>query len=179
MYPCVFITLDGRLCIAVYLSLAICICHFRLETVYICVSITLDGRLCIPVYHSLVHSGDCLSVYLCVSLCVRYLCMGWLRLVSSLKSYVSFAKDPYKRDYILQKRPIILRSLLIVALPYLFVSIHSDCISLCIYHLRHRWRVTDTRRYIDTHRWTVSTLSNRCRWRVTNTRGYTVSRLEW
>jgi len=27
-------------------------------------------------------------------------------------------KEPYKRDYILQKRPIILRSLLIVATPY-------------------------------------------------------------
>jgi len=32
---------------------------------------------------------------------------------------ISFAKEPYKRDYILQKRPIILRSLLIVATPYL------------------------------------------------------------
>ena len=31
----------------------------------------------------------------------------------------SFVKEPYKRDYILQKRrPIILRSLLIVATPY-------------------------------------------------------------
>jgi len=28
-----------------------------------------------------------------------------------LKSEVSFAKEPYKRDYILQKRPIILGSL--------------------------------------------------------------------
>ena len=45
--------------------------------------------------------------------------MGWLRLVDSLKSKVSFAKEPYKRDYILQKRPMILRSLLIVAIPYL------------------------------------------------------------
>ena len=44
--------------------------------------------------------------------------MGWLRLVGSLKLYVSLAKEPYKRDYILQKRPIILRSLLIVATPY-------------------------------------------------------------
>jgi len=44
--------------------------------------------------------------------------MGWLRLVGSLKLQVSFAKEPYKRDYILQKRPIILRSLLIVATPY-------------------------------------------------------------
>ena len=44
--------------------------------------------------------------------------MGWLRLVGSLKSYVSFAKEPYKRDDTLQKRPIILRSLLTVATPY-------------------------------------------------------------
>jgi len=29
------------------------------------------------------------------------------RLVGSLKLYVSFAKEPYERDYILQKRPII------------------------------------------------------------------------
>jgi len=44
--------------------------------------------------------------------------MGWLRLVGSLKLYVSFAKEPYKRDYILQKRPRILRSLLIEATPH-------------------------------------------------------------
>jgi len=43
--------------------------------------------------------------------------MRWLRLVGSLKSQVSFAKEPYKRDYILQKRPIILRNLLNVATP--------------------------------------------------------------
>ena len=30
---------------------------------------------------------------------------------------VSFAKESYKRDYILQKRPVVLRSLLIVATP--------------------------------------------------------------
>ena len=39
--------------------------------------------------------------------------MGWLRLVGSLKLQVSFVKEPYKTDDILQKRPIILRSLLI------------------------------------------------------------------
>jgi len=44
--------------------------------------------------------------------------MGWLRLVGSLKLHVSFAKEPYKRDDILRKRPMILRSLLIVATPY-------------------------------------------------------------
>ena len=50
--------------------------------------------------------------------CIISNTMGWLRLVGSLKLYVSFAKEPYKRDYILQKRPTILRSLLIVATPY-------------------------------------------------------------
>ena len=33
--------------------------------------------------------------------------MGWLRLVGSIKSQVSFPKEPYKRDDILQKRPVI------------------------------------------------------------------------
>ena len=42
---------------------------------------------------------------------------GWLRLVGSLKLQVSFAKEPYERDDILQKRRIMLRSLLIVATP--------------------------------------------------------------
>ena len=44
--------------------------------------------------------------------------MGWLRLVGSFKLYVSFAKEPYERDYFLQKKPMILRSLLTVATPY-------------------------------------------------------------
>jgi len=44
--------------------------------------------------------------------------MGWLQLVGSLKIQVSFAKEPYKKNCILPKRPIILRSLLIVANTY-------------------------------------------------------------
>jgi len=43
--------------------------------------------------------------------------MGWLRLVGSFKLQVSFAKETYKRDDILQKRPIILMSLQIGATP--------------------------------------------------------------
>jgi len=42
---------------------------------------------------------------------------GWLRLVGSSKLLVSFAKEPYTKHDILQKRLIILRSLLIVATP--------------------------------------------------------------
>jgi len=45
--------------------------------------------------------------------------MGWLWLVGSIKLQVSFAKEPYKRDNILQKRPIISSILLTVATPYL------------------------------------------------------------
>ena len=32
--------------------------------------------------------------------------MGWLLSVGSIQLWVSFAKEPYKRDDILQKRPI-------------------------------------------------------------------------
>jgi len=38
-----------------------------------------------------------------------FLCMGWLRLAGSLELQVSFAKEPHKRGYILQKRFTILR----------------------------------------------------------------------
>jgi len=43
--------------------------------------------------------------------------MGWRRLVGSIKLQVSFAKGTCKRDYILQKRPIIVSILLTVATP--------------------------------------------------------------
>jgi len=39
---------------------------------------------------------------------VREPTMGWLWSVGSIKVLVSFAKEPYKRDNILPKRPIIL-----------------------------------------------------------------------
>jgi len=48
--------------------------------------------------------------------------MGWLHVAGSSKLQVSFAKEPYERDGILQKRPIILRGLLIVATPYEHIS---------------------------------------------------------
>jgi len=45
-------------------------------------------------------------------------CMRWLQLVGSIKLQVSFAKETYRRDAILQKKPIILSILLTVATPY-------------------------------------------------------------
>jgi len=55
--------------------------------------------------------------HLSVSYLISEWVMGWLRLVGSLKLQVSFAKEPYKRDDILQKRPMTLRSVLTVATP--------------------------------------------------------------
>jgi len=43
--------------------------------------------------------------------------MGWRRFVGSLKLYVSFAEYSLFCRALLQKKPIILRSLLIVATP--------------------------------------------------------------
>jgi len=67
------------------------------------------------------HVGVPQYIYVCSGKRMHVCPMGWLRLVGSSKLYVSFAKEPYKRDYILQKRPIILRSVLIVATPYMCV----------------------------------------------------------
>ena len=47
--------------------------------------------------------------------CIHRYVMGWLRLVGSIRWQVCFAKEPYKRDYILQKRPMIASILLTVA----------------------------------------------------------------
>ena len=81
----------------------------------------------------LTHIHACVRVYVCRCVCVWSACaiaervwgwnvqdtadMGWLRLSGSLKWKVSFANEPYKWDDILQKRPMILRSLLIGATP--------------------------------------------------------------
>jgi len=61
--------------------------------------------------------------------------MGWFRLVGSLKLRVSFAKETYQRYYFLQKRPINLNSLLIVALPYVYGMTRShvcDMTHMCV-----------------------------------------------
>jgi len=82
----------------------------------------------------------CVCIYIYKSpiyfLSYIYIHMGWLRIVGSLKSYVSFAKKPYKRDYILQKRPINLRILRFVATPYIYVYVYihvSTCVRVQMY----------------------------------------------
>jgi len=62
--------------------------------------------------------------------------MGWLRLLGSLKSYVSLKNIGLFCRALLQKRPIILGSLLIVATPY-HVDGDSEvgmgeCVCVCV-----------------------------------------------
>jgi len=71
--------------------------------------------------------------------------MGWLRLVGSLKLQVSFAEYCLFYRALLQKRPIILRSLLIVATPYpprrgstaVYTHYTTHCNTHCNTHLQH------------------------------------------
>ena len=55
-------------------------------------------------------------VYVCVCVCALCVCVCVCVCVCACV-WVSFAKEPYKRDDFLQKRRVILRSLLIVATP--------------------------------------------------------------
>jgi len=70
--------------------------------------------------------GSCICVIELVHMCS----MGWLRLLGSIKLKVSFAKETYKRDYILQKRPIVLSILLTVATRYHWMP---DVTIVCMY----------------------------------------------
>jgi len=51
---------------------------------------------------------------LCTYYSSSYMAIGWLWWVGSIKLYVSFAKEPYKRDAVPQKRPIILHGIIVV-----------------------------------------------------------------
>jgi len=102
--------LHGTLYCMKHYSVLYCMRHcivsvFLYETLY-CVYIVLYGTL-YCVY----------CIVRCTVLCL-YCCMGWLRLVGSIKLKVSLVKEPHKRDDILQKRPKNLSILLTVATPY-------------------------------------------------------------
>ena len=77
-----------------------------------------------------IHETIFIHKSLCIAKWTRHSDMRWLRLVGSLKSYVSFAKEPYKRDYILQKRRIILEEPTNRSRPIL-VCIYNIYIYMC------------------------------------------------
>jgi len=68
-----------------------------------------------------------LFAFLLYTMTIDVLYMGWLRLVGSLKLQVSLAEYSLFYRALLQKRPTILRSLLIIAHEsFYFLSIYHD-----------------------------------------------------
>ena len=97
-------------CVCVYVYVYVCVC------IYVCVCVHVCAFVCV-----------CRTSRWHTSLVLRprhhrrtagIIAMWWLPFLGSLILQVSIAKEPYKRDDFLQKRPVILRSLLIVATPY-------------------------------------------------------------
>ena len=98
----------------------------------------LNVHVCVHLYiikytYKYTHKYTYLFKFMCVSNSSAHTHksppMGWLRLVGSLKLQVSFAEYRLFYRAPLQKRPIILRSLLIVATPYPF----SLALWACVY----------------------------------------------
>jgi len=83
--------------------------------------------------------------------------MGWLRFMGSLKAKVSFAEYRLFYRALLQKRPLILRSLLIVATPYpdllsYLSRMRVSCLSNMLHTHTHTHTYTHT--YIHTYTYT-------------------------
>jgi len=79
-----------------------------------------------------IHRNMYESIYSWCHCSVSLTHMGWLRLVGSIKLQVSFAKEPFKRDCILQKSPMIWSIVLTVATPYLPADSHLNWVE-CLY----------------------------------------------
>jgi len=88
-------------CVRVCVCVCVCVC----VRAFVCVCVCARARACVRVCHDQRHI---LPETLDLSINFLSMClpMGWLRLVGSLKLYVSVAKEPYKRDEILKKRLI-------------------------------------------------------------------------
>jgi len=108
--------------------------------------------------------------------------VGWLRLVGSIQLQVSFAKESYKRDDILQKRHIILSILLTVATPYCFPNRHMrvymdmyTCVYTYVYIYTYvrKWEYTWTCTHVYTHTCMYTDIRTYVNMRMdTNTRMY-------
>jgi len=150
-YNCIYMYIYVYTCIIyIYMYIYICIHIYIYIYVYIYIHIYAYMHECKYTYmriciytHTHLQSTDVFSpraisfsysIY--TSVYTSYT-MGWLRLVGSLKSYVSFAEYRLFDRALLQKRPIILRSLLIVATPYYTLHPYSNHI------YSHTWRKTD------------------------------------
>jgi len=117
-------------CVYIYIYVYIYVYMYIYKCTYICIYIyILILHICIYMYkyicmymyifqYKYMHMG-LMAPLNCGTRCVFLIYIGKLRLVCWSKWQVSFAKEPYKRDDVLQTSPTILRSLLFVATQYL------------------------------------------------------------
>jgi len=81
--------------------------------IYICIPLYMyiDTNICVHIYihiYIYVHIHMYMNLYAYIHILNKHIDMGRLRLVGSLKLWGFFAKEPCKKDNILQKRPMIL-----------------------------------------------------------------------
>jgi len=138
VYVCVYVCVC---CVFVCQRVCMCVCMCVCLNVYVCVCVCVC--ICVPCIYIVkwictCASSDC-GLFICIRMYIyayMIVChsgggggiffkvaspkghMGWLWLVGSLKIWVSFAEYSIFYRVLLQKRPIILRSLIIVATPY-------------------------------------------------------------
>jgi len=106
------------------LQLTVTQCNSLHNTAIHCSALTQSVYQCITSPRS--HPREIVQSFACgisflqsqISISINTLRQYSYGVATIIKLQVSFAKEPYKRDVLLQKRPIIWRSLLIVATPY-------------------------------------------------------------
>jgi len=115
VWQCVAVRGSAWQCVAMHCSALHCVAVRCSALQY--VAVRCSALQCVAVrYRVMQNFNSICGSTLRVSLsCPESVYMGWLQLVGSLKLYVAFAEEPNKRDDILRKKPISLRSLLIVA----------------------------------------------------------------
>ena len=153
MHKCTYIHMFG-MCVFVFMWVWVCVwvymfeCHMCAYVWHVCVcvlraytyvSVTLGVWVCIPMYISTAHACtytlyDSTSLYSMQEFAECMRTMGWLRWVGCLKIQVSLQNTGLFFRALLQKRPIFLSILLIVATPYTiyFTCQHVFCISHCL-----------------------------------------------
>ena len=128
---CVAVCCSVLQCVAVCCSVLQCVavCCSVLQSVEVCCSVLQCVAMCCRVWLAWMYAwyGNSYSlstIQQCVAVCSSVLhhgwnaTMGWLRLVGCLKIYVSLQNIGLFCRSLLQKRPIFLSILLIVATPY-------------------------------------------------------------
>ena len=104
---CVFVCVCVCVCVWVCVRVCLCLCLCLFVCLFVCVYVCVCACVCACVL--------CCKRFLESQLNNRYTTHGVATISRLLKIIGLFCKRAHRRDYILQKRPIILRSLLIVA----------------------------------------------------------------